>query len=199
MTSAVMPGPLQGCMFFIADGTEVVNGIEKGNGIQRVAGMEEVNGTKRNDAVGGTEQEVPVRLFSPSGVKRKPSVDMTRVVGTNDILMICLDTLRYDAAVQEEEAGNTPVLNQYGKWQKCQAPGNFTYRKICVFEAPMERRRLMVSLSDARNTSRRLTVIGKNVTITIRITFGSISYPNHNTKRGAMATVGTVCVSTISG
>ncbi len=127
MTSAVMPGPLQGCMFFIADGTEVVNGIEKGNGIQRVAGMEEVNGTKRNDAVGGTEQEVPVRLFSPSGVKRKPSVDMTRVVGTNDILMICLDTLRYDAAVQEEEAGNTPVLNQYGKWQKCQAPGNFTY------------------------------------------------------------------------
>ena len=74
--------------------------------------MEEVNGTKRNDAVGGTEQEVPVRLFSPSGVKRKPSVDMTQVVGTNDILMICLDTLRYDAAVQEEEAGNTPVLNQ---------------------------------------------------------------------------------------
>ncbi len=37
VTSAVMPGPLQGCMFFIADGTEVVNGIEKGNGIQRVA------------------------------------------------------------------------------------------------------------------------------------------------------------------
>ena len=103
MTSAVMPGPLQGCMFFIADGTEVVNGIEKGNGIQRVAGMEEVNGTKRNDAVGGTEQEVPVRLFSPSGVKRKPSVDMTRVVGTNDILMICLDTLRYEAAVQRSE------------------------------------------------------------------------------------------------
>ena len=54
-------------------------------------------------------------------------MDMTQVVGTNDILMICLDTLRYDAAVQEEEAGNTPVLNQYGKWQKCQAPGNFTY------------------------------------------------------------------------
>ena len=30
-------------------------------------------------------------------------------------------------AVQEEAAGTTPVLNQYGPWEKCQAPGNFTY------------------------------------------------------------------------
>jgi len=42
-------------------------------------------------------------------------------------LFICLDTLRYDAAVQEEETGSTPVLNRYGSWEKRQAPGNFTW------------------------------------------------------------------------
>ena len=43
------------------------------------------------------------------------------------ILFICLDTLRYDVAIGEEAAGNTPVLSRYGSWEKCQAPGNFTY------------------------------------------------------------------------
>lgn len=42
-------------------------------------------------------------------------------------MFVCLDTLRYDVAVQEEKAGSTPVLNRYGLWEKCQAPGNFTY------------------------------------------------------------------------
>lgn len=74
-----------------------------------------------------TAQEVPVRLFTSSRERRKPSVDMTKVVGNLDILFVCLDTLRYDVAVQEEISGGTPVLNQYGHWQKCQAPGNFTY------------------------------------------------------------------------
>lgn len=58
---------------------------------------------------------------------KKTSVDMNRIVGSMDILWICLDTLRYDVAVQEEAAGTTPVLNRYGTWEKCQAPGNFTY------------------------------------------------------------------------
>ena len=58
---------------------------------------------------------------------RKTSVDMNRIIGSMDLIWICLDTLRYDIAVQEEAAGTTPVLNRYGKWQKCQAPGNFTY------------------------------------------------------------------------
>lgn len=71
--------------------------------------------------------EVPLRLFAPMAEKKAPSVDMAQVVGTSDILLICLDTLRYDVAVQEEAAGTTPVLNQYGPWEKCQAPGNFTW------------------------------------------------------------------------
>ena len=71
--------------------------------------------------------EVPFRLLASSAARKEPSVDMSRVVGCMDILFICLDTLRYDVAVREEEKGTTKVLNRYGRWQKCQAPGNFTW------------------------------------------------------------------------
>lgn len=54
-------------------------------------------------------------------------VNMQEIVGQCDILFLCLDTLRYDVAKSEEEAGRTPVLNQYGPWEKRQAAGNFTY------------------------------------------------------------------------
>lgn len=73
------------------------------------------------------QKEVPFGLFTRTLGKKEASVDMNQVVGTHDILMICLDTLRYDAAVSEEENQSTPVLNQYGPWEKRQAPGNFTY------------------------------------------------------------------------
>lgn len=71
--------------------------------------------------------EVPSRLFASLGERRNISVDMRQVVGKQDILFICLDTLRYDAAKMEEEAGGTPMLNQFGSWERRQAPGNFTY------------------------------------------------------------------------
>ena len=54
-------------------------------------------------------------------------IDMNQIVGNYHILFVCLDTLRYDVALKEQEEGGTPVLNRYGKWRKCQAPGNFTY------------------------------------------------------------------------
>ena len=54
-------------------------------------------------------------------------LNMTALVGTNDILMLCFDTLRYDVAVSEEASGGTPILSRYGKWEKRHAPGNFTY------------------------------------------------------------------------
>lgn len=54
-------------------------------------------------------------------------VDMNEVVGKCHILFVCLDSLRYDAAYGEQQSGGTPVLNRYGAWRKCQAPGNFTY------------------------------------------------------------------------
>ena len=54
-------------------------------------------------------------------------VDMNRVVGTCDILFLCMDALRFDVARGEQESGGTPVLNRYGIWRRCKAPGNFTY------------------------------------------------------------------------
>lgn len=86
-----------------------------------VKGMED-----HGDMGRSAEQEVPMQIFGASKERRKPSVDMNGVVGASDILFICLDTLRYDIAAEQEAAGTTPVLNAYGPWEKRQAPGNFT-------------------------------------------------------------------------
>ena len=79
---------------------------------------------KENPATGQTS-EIPDALLK--GGMPRAAFNMNEVVGTHDILFLCLDTLRWDAAAAEEEAGGTPVLNSYGKWVKCGAPGNFTY------------------------------------------------------------------------
>lgn len=60
-------------------------------------------------------------------VNARYSVNMNEIVGTHDILFVCLDTLRYDVAFEEQEKNNTPNLNKYGKWEKRHAPGNFTF------------------------------------------------------------------------
>lgn len=54
-----------------------------------------------------------------------PVTDMNLIVGDYDILMITLDTLRYDAAVLEE--ANCPNLCGGGHWEKRHSPGSFTY------------------------------------------------------------------------
>lgn len=54
------------------------------------------------------------------------TIDMNTIVGRAHILFLCLDALRYDVAYEQQEQGKTPVLNRYGVWRKCQAPGNFT-------------------------------------------------------------------------
>ena len=46
--------------------------------------------------------------------------DMNAIVGTHDILMITLDTLRYDAAVLEE--ANCPNLCGSGSWEQTAYP-----------------------------------------------------------------------------
>lgn len=67
---------------------------------------------------------------------RNMEIDMREVVGKKDILLLCLDTLRYDVAVQEEQNGGTPVLNSLGEqWEKRHAPGNFTYPSHFAFFA----------------------------------------------------------------
>ena len=53
--------------------------------------------------------EVPFSAFRAVMEEKACSVDMTQVVGNCDILFVCLDTLRYDAAIAEEKSGGTPV------------------------------------------------------------------------------------------
>ncbi|MCL2388277.1 MAG: STM4013/SEN3800 family hydrolase [Defluviitaleaceae bacterium] len=60
-------------------------------------------------------------------IENRHDLNMNEIVGTHDILFICLDCLRYDVALSEQENGGTPVLNQYGAWEKRGAAGNFTY------------------------------------------------------------------------
>lgn len=55
------------------------------------------------------------------------NVNMNQVVGDCHILFVCIDSLRYDVALEEQQNHGTPTLNAFGPWRKCYAPGNFTY------------------------------------------------------------------------
>ncbi|MFE7029602.1 STM4013/SEN3800 family hydrolase [Streptomyces sp. NPDC057621] len=55
---------------------------------------------------------------------------MNEVVGRDDLLLLTLDTLRHDVAVELAAAGRLPHLTAHlpgGVWEKRHAPGNFTY------------------------------------------------------------------------
>lgn len=59
-----------------------------------------------------------------------PTPDMNEVVGRDDLLLLTLDTLRYDVAVDLAAAGRLPNLAAHlpgGTWEKRHAPGSFTY------------------------------------------------------------------------
>ncbi|MCK9893632.1 STM4013/SEN3800 family hydrolase [Frankia sp. AgB32] len=58
------------------------------------------------------------------------SRDMHGVVGSHDLLLITLDTLRYDVAAELAAAGQTPTLRGLlpgGRWERRHTPGSFTY------------------------------------------------------------------------
>lgn len=65
-------------------------------------------------------------------------LDMNQIVGTHDILLITLDTLRYDVARDLLALGRTPnlaaVLPESG-WEERHSPGNFTYAAHHAFFA----------------------------------------------------------------
>lgn len=71
--------------------------------------------------------QVPFEAINMSEEAIEKGVNMNEIVGTHDILFLCLDTLRFDVAEEEERKNTTPILNQFGCWKKCQAAGNFTY------------------------------------------------------------------------
>jgi hypothetical protein len=64
--------------------------------------------------------------------------DMRRIVGSHDVALVTLDTLRFDAAQFEWQAGGlphlAPLLGPQG-WQLCHTPGTFTYAAHCAFFA----------------------------------------------------------------
>ncbi len=62
---------------------------------------------------------------------------MNEIAEQMDILFMTLDTLRYDVAERLFQAGQTPNFAQYFPqgWQKCHAPGSFTFASHQAFFA----------------------------------------------------------------
>ncbi len=63
--------------------------------------------------------------------------DMNQVCQSHDILLLVMDTLRFDVARAELDAGRTPNLGQLlpGGWEERHSPGNFTYAAHQAFFA----------------------------------------------------------------
>ncbi len=63
--------------------------------------------------------------------------NMNDIVGTHDLALIVLDTLRYDVAVEEMREGRTPNLARLipGGWEQRHSPATFTYAAHCAFFA----------------------------------------------------------------
>jgi hypothetical protein len=60
------------------------------------------------------------------------------MIGTHDVLLMTLDTLRYDVARQAAEEGMTPNLAAIlpgGRWEERHSPGSFTYSAHQAFFA----------------------------------------------------------------
>lgn len=64
-------------------------------------------------------------------------MNMNQIVGTHDLALIVLDTLRYDVAAEELAAGRTPNLAALlpAGWEERHSPGTFTYAAHAAFFA----------------------------------------------------------------
>ncbi|HEU4733638.1 MAG TPA: STM4013/SEN3800 family hydrolase [Kofleriaceae bacterium] len=70
------------------------------------------------------------------------TIDMNAIVGTHDLALITLDTLRHDVAAAELAAGRTPHLAGLlaraaggPAWERRHSPGTFTYAAHAAFFA----------------------------------------------------------------
>jgi hypothetical protein len=64
--------------------------------------------------------------------------DFNQLIGSHDVLLVTLDTLRHDVARDCMRAGKTPGLAALlpgGKWEERHSPGNFTYAAHHAFFA----------------------------------------------------------------
>lgn len=64
-------------------------------------------------------------------------IDMNAIVGSHDLALITLDTLRHDVAAEEMAAGRTPNLAARipGGWELRHSPGTFTFAAHAAFFA----------------------------------------------------------------
>ena len=65
-------------------------------------------------------------------------IDAESLIGTHDLLLVTLDTLRFDVAEMALARGMTPNLGQYlpkGRWERRHSPGNFTFAAHQAFFA----------------------------------------------------------------
>ncbi|HZR99308.1 MAG TPA: metalloenzyme domain-containing protein, partial [Chloroflexota bacterium] len=65
-------------------------------------------------------------------------LDANALIGTHDVLLVTLDTLRYDVAQACLHAGATPHLAALlpgGRWEARHAPASFTYAAHHAFFA----------------------------------------------------------------
>lgn len=65
-------------------------------------------------------------------------INAAACVGTHDVLLLTLDTLRYDAAERARERGLTPFLASLlpqGRWERRHTPATFTYAAHQAFFA----------------------------------------------------------------
>ncbi|HVJ81911.1 MAG TPA: metalloenzyme domain-containing protein, partial [Planctomycetia bacterium] len=62
---------------------------------------------------------------------------MRTAVGSIDLLLVTLDTLRYDAATKLHAAGRTPFLSSLlpAGWEERHSPGSFTFAAHAAFFA----------------------------------------------------------------
>jgi hypothetical protein len=66
------------------------------------------------------------------------AIDARRLVGSHDVLLMTLDTLRYDVAAAALEAGQTPTFARLlpgGRWERRHSPASFTYAAHQAFFA----------------------------------------------------------------
>ena len=68
-------------------------------------------------------------------------IDAAACVGSHDLLLLTLDTLRYDVAERTLDTGRTPFLAQLlaatpiGRWERRHSPGSFTWAAHQAFFA----------------------------------------------------------------
>jgi hypothetical protein len=71
-----------------------------------------------------------VEKNAPFGRRCGPVLDATQFIGSHDVLLVTLDSLRYDVARDTLSAGRTPRLAELlpgDRWQERRSPGTFTF------------------------------------------------------------------------